>query len=154
MPDAPAPRRSAFPRRRRSDYAFELEFEVRDSECDIQGVVNNAVYQVYLEHARHRVLLDSGLDFARLHDEGCDLVVTRAEIDYLSSLRPGERFVVASICRRESPLRFRFEQEIFRLPDDERCLRAVIVGTGIIDGQPGLPESVQALLDHTKRGTP
>ena len=136
-----------FPRRRRADYAFEVHFDVRDSECDIQGVVNNATYQVYLEHARHRYLLDSGLDFERLHQEGCDLVVTRAELDYLSPLRPGDRFVVASTCSRESALRFRFEQEIFRLPDDERCLRAVIIGTGIIDGTAALPDSIQRLLD-------
>lgn len=127
--------------------------EVRDSECDIQGVVNNAVYQVYFEHARHRYLLDQGLDFAQLHDQGCDLVVTRAEIDYLSPLRPGDQFVVASTVGRESPLRFRFEQEIFRLPSDERCVRARIVGTGIIDGAPGLTDDVQALLDGSSSET-
>ncbi|NLI24182.1 MAG: acyl-CoA thioesterase, partial [Bacteroidales bacterium] len=32
-------------------YYFELEMEVRDYECDIQGIVNNAVYMNYLEHA-------------------------------------------------------------------------------------------------------
>jgi acyl-CoA thioester hydrolase len=32
---------------------FKLEFEVRDYEYDLSGVVNNAVYQNYLEHARH-----------------------------------------------------------------------------------------------------
>jgi acyl-ACP thioesterase len=34
-------------------YSFRLEFSVRDYECDLQGVVNNAVYQHYLEYARH-----------------------------------------------------------------------------------------------------
>ena len=32
---------------------FRHEMKVRDYECDIQGVVNNANYQHYLEHARH-----------------------------------------------------------------------------------------------------
>lgn len=32
---------------------FILSFTVRDYECDLTGVVNNAVYQNYLEHARH-----------------------------------------------------------------------------------------------------
>ena len=133
-------------RRRRSDYDFEIELDVRDSECDLQGVVNNAVYQNYFEHARHRYLIANGFDFARLHDDGCDLVVTRAEIDYLDSLRPGDRFVVCSSAGRESQVRFVFEQEIFRLPDDERITRARFIGTGIIDGKPGLPADLIALL--------
>ncbi|NSW95739.1 MAG: acyl-CoA thioesterase, partial [Bacteroidales bacterium] len=36
--------------------SFRLEFTVRDYECDLQGVVNNANYQHYLEHARHEYL--------------------------------------------------------------------------------------------------
>ena len=34
-------------------YIFELEMEVRDYECDLQGIVNNANYQHYTEHTRH-----------------------------------------------------------------------------------------------------
>ena len=135
-----------FRRRRRTDYDFEIELDVRDSECDLQGVVNNAVHQHYFEHARHRFLLANGFDFARLHEAGCDLVVASAEVDYMGALRPGDHFVVCSTAGRESPLRFVFEQEIFRLPDDERVTRARFVGTGIIDGKPGLPEELIALL--------
>ncbi len=34
---------------------FLLAFELRDYECDLSGIVNNAVYQNYLEHARSRI---------------------------------------------------------------------------------------------------
>ena len=48
-----------------SDYDFELSLAVRDYECDLQGVVNNATYQNYLEHARHKYLQNSKIkDFA------------------------------------------------------------------------------------------
>lgn len=35
------------------EYIFELEMQVRDYECDMEGIVNNAIYQHYLEHTRH-----------------------------------------------------------------------------------------------------
>ena len=31
-------------------YIFELKMKVRDYECDLQGIVNNANYQHYIEH--------------------------------------------------------------------------------------------------------
>ena len=33
-------------------YIYELKMKVRDYECDLQGIVNNANYQHYLEHTR------------------------------------------------------------------------------------------------------
>ena len=74
-------------------YIFEYPFEVRDYECDMQGIVNNAVYLNYLEHTRHRFLLQAGCDFASLHPQGIDPVVKRMEIDYKQSLRSGDKFV-------------------------------------------------------------
>ena len=44
-------------------YCFELEMKVRDYECDMQGIVNNANYQHYLEHARHEFLQSTGTAF-------------------------------------------------------------------------------------------
>ena len=38
------------------EYVFETEMEVRDYECDIQGIVNNANYLHYTEHTRHLYL--------------------------------------------------------------------------------------------------
>ena len=57
----------------RNQLYFSLEFTVRDYECDLQGVVNNANYQHYLEHARHEFLISKGISFVKLHEEGIDL---------------------------------------------------------------------------------
>ena len=50
-------------------YIYELKLKVRDYECDLQGIVNNANYQHYLEHTRHEFLTSTGMSFAKLHDE-------------------------------------------------------------------------------------
>ena len=51
-----------------SKYIFETRMEVRDYECDIEGIVNNANYLHYTEHTRHRFLKHAGLSFARMHE--------------------------------------------------------------------------------------
>ena len=73
---------------------FSLNLSVRDYECDLQGIVNNAVYLNYLEHARHEFLLANGISFAKLHDDGVDAVVTRSEVDYKKSLKSRDTFTV------------------------------------------------------------
>ena len=130
-----------------SNAAFEVTFEVRDYECDLQGVVNNAVYLNYLEHARHQYLLSEGIDFAELHESGCDLVLTRIEIDYKDRLRSGDRLAVTVAVSRETRLRFAFDQQVLRLPERTPVIVARAIGTGIIDGRPGLPDALLSLLD-------
>ena len=129
-------------------YSHELDFEVRDYECDMQGVVNNGVYQNYLEHARHELLRSRGINFAELTAAGVNLVVIRAELDYKNSLVSNDRFVVRSSIRRVSRLRFEFQQDIFRLPDETLMLAAVVTGTSINPkGRPFVPELLEQLFD-------
>ena len=45
-------------------YIFEARMMVRDYECDIEGIVNNANYLHYTEHTRHLFLKHCGLSFA------------------------------------------------------------------------------------------
>ena len=42
--------------RKTTKYIYETRMEVRDYECDIQGIVNNANYLHYTEHTRHRFI--------------------------------------------------------------------------------------------------
>ena len=130
-------------------YQFRLDFQVRDYECDLQGVVNNAVYQHYLEHTRHEFIKQLGLDFAELTRRGLNLVVIRAELDYKRSLRSGDQFWVGLILERISPLRFAFRQDIFLAPQNQLVLKAWIVGTGVNgDGRPELPEEIGRALEQ------
>lgn len=130
-----------------SDAPFTFEADVRDYECDIQGVVNNAVYLHYLEHARHLFLKAGGVDFVALTQAGINLVVTRMELDYLTSLRGGDRFGVRVAVERVSRLRFGFRQDIVRILDGKPILRALVIGTALdANGRPHLPGDVETLL--------
>ncbi len=92
--------------------SFALELSVRDYECDMQGIVNNAVYLNYFEHARHEYLHDMGLDFKTLFLQNIVLVATRIEIDYKRSLKSGDHFTVTVKCEKKSPIRYVFMQDI------------------------------------------
>jgi len=125
------------------DYEHRLDFKVRDYECDLQGVVNNAVYQNYLEHARHEFLQHRGFSFAEITARGIHLVVVRAELDYRLSLKSNDEFAVCSNLRRHSKLRFEFLQDIFRNSDEKLILQARIIGTAL--NQRGKPFLVKEL---------
>ncbi len=128
-------------------YQFRLELQVRDYECDMQGVVNNAVYQNYLEHCRHEFIKTLGLDFAELAERGLNLVVIKSELEYKRSLRSGDRFWIGLILERISPLRYRFRQDVYLQPDDQLVLKGWVTGTGVnAKGRPQLPEEITAAL--------
>ena len=60
-----------------------------------------------------------GVSFARLHEEGIDLIVSKVEIDYKYPLRSRDRFVVQLNVERAGNVRLLFRQEIFRIPDEK-----------------------------------
>lgn len=113
------------------------EFEVRDYECDIQGIVNNSVYQNYLEHARHTFLKSKGINFTELAMNNINLVVIRVELDYKLPLVSQDRFIVKTHAEKISKIKFCFYQTIHRSNDDSLILKAVVTGTSINDkGRP------------------
>jgi acyl-CoA thioester hydrolase len=118
---------------------FNLKFVVRDYECDLQGVVNNANYQHYLEHARHQFLISKGVSFVELHDEGIDLIVTKVEIEYKYPLKSRDEFFVTVIIQREGNARIVFIQEIYRLPDLKLIVKAKVTGVATKKGKPVPP---------------
>ncbi|WP_010365549.1 acyl-CoA thioesterase [Pseudoalteromonas citrea] len=127
---------------------FTVDFKVRDYECDLQGIVNNSVYFNYLEHARHEFLLSKGLDFAELAACNINLVVIRSEVDYKSSLKPGDTFFVEVKVERVSKLKSQFLQKIVRKIDGKLMLNAVTTWTSVNEqGRPYLPEEISCLFD-------
>lgn len=127
---------------------FAVDFKVRDYECDLQGVVNNSVYQNYLEHARHEFLLAREVDFAALTAQGIHLVVVRAEMDFRKSLKPGDSFRVTVACEMDGRIRIVFVQQILK-SDGTVIMDARITGTALdLRGRPRLPEGLVEKLIH------
>ena len=128
---------------------FELDLKVRDYEVDLQGIVNNANYLHYLEHTRHEFLYGRDIDFAGLHDQGKDLLITRNEIDYKLPLKSHDRFKVTLTMYREGNLKMVFDQEIRRLPDEKLVVKAKVFGVCQDNGKLVKPEQ---MLDLSKLG--
>ena len=119
-----------------TDYIFELEMKVRDYECDLQGIVNNANYQHYTEHTRHEFLLSRGISFAALHEQGIDAVVARLNMAFKTPLRSGDRFV-SKLRVEKDGIKYVFHQDIYRLPDMKCCLKSQVDTVCLIEGRLG-----------------
>lgn len=131
------------------NYHFELEFKVRDYECDLQGHVNNSVYQNYLEHTRHEFMLSIGLDFADLFKRGIVAVVARIDLAYKTPLVSGDKFV----CRlrvEHQGIKYMFYQDIFRLPDEKLCLKGIVTTTSIVNGRLAVSEEIKDALEKVE----
>ena len=125
-------------------YIYELKMKVRDYECDLQGIVNNANYQHYLEHTRHEFLTSVGISFARLHEEGVDPVVARLTMAFKTPLRSGDEFVSKLYLKKEG-IKYVFYQHIFRLPDMKVTVKATVESVCVVNGRLG----DSALFDKT-----
>ena len=115
-------------------YDYEIEFKVRDYECDMAGIVNNSVYLNYLEHARHEFIRTIGLTLQKFLDEEIIPVVAHADLSYKTPLKSGESFIVKNRVEH-SGLKYIFYRDIFRLSDNKLCLKAVITTTSIVQGK-------------------
>lgn len=116
------------------NYIYELEMKVRDYECDAQGVVNNANYQHYLEHARHEFLETTGTSFSDLHEQGIDAMVSRVEISYKHSLRGSDRFIVKIAIKREG-IKLVFHEDIYKIPEQTCCVKGIVESICLKDGK-------------------
>ena len=115
-------------------YIYELRLKVRDYECDLQGIVNNANYQHYLEHTRHEFLTSVGVSFAKLHEEGVDPVVARLTMSFKTPLRSGDEFISKLYMKKEG-IKYVFYQDIFRASDMKVVIKATVETVCLVNGR-------------------
>lgn len=121
---------------------FSIELTVRDYELDVQGIVNNSVYQNYLEHARHEFLHHHGIDFVAFSQNNILLVVKSIEMNFKNSLVSRDRFKIEVSAEKEGHLRVIFHQNIIRISDNKPILSAKVTGVALKNGKLVAPDSI------------
>jgi acyl-CoA thioester hydrolase len=116
------------------NYIFETRMAVRDYECDIEGIVNNANYLHYCEHTRHLFLKQCGLSFAEMHEKGVDAVVARMSMQFKTPLRPDDEFVSRLRLTKEG-IKYVFHHDLYRTDDEKLCFRAQVELVCIVNGR-------------------
>ena len=124
----------SFPLGKAKDFIFETRMEVRDYECDIEGIVNNANYLHYIEHTRHLYLRSLGVSFAEMHQKGIDVVVARVNMQYKIPLKCDDEFISRLNVHKEG-VRFIFQQNLYRASDEKLCFRAKVELVVMVDGR-------------------
>lgn len=114
------------------NYIFELPLKVRDYECDLQGIVNNANYQHYLEHTRHEFLTSVGVSFAQLHEQGVDPVVARITMAFKTPLRSGDEFVSKLYLKKEG-IKYVFYQDIYKIEKEGESTTLKLSLKGVVE---------------------
>ena len=117
-----------------SKYIYELRMKVRDYECDLQGIVNNANYLHYLEHTRHEFLISVGASFASLHEQGVDPVVARITVAYKTPLKSRDEFV-SKLAMKKEGIKYVFIQDVYRLPDMKPVVKATVEVVCVVGGR-------------------
>jgi len=128
------------------EYMFKLPMTVRDYECDVEGIVNNANYLHYMEHTRHKFLMTKGINFIELHERGIDTVVARINVQYKTPLTPDTEFISCLNVEKEG-VKYIFKQDIYRLPDNKLCIRAQVEAVAIVNGKLSDSPELAAMLD-------
>ena len=128
------------------EYLFTVEMETRDYECDLQGVVNNANYQHYLEYTRHKWLQSRGQSFSQWHEKGIDAMVSEINIKYRSPLHGQEVFLSCLNLHREGA-RFIFEQDIYRKQDMKLCIQATVTVVSVVNGRLSKGDEIAFMLE-------
>ena len=131
-------------------YIFETRMQVRDYECDIEGIVNNANYLHYAEHTRHLFLKECGLSFAEMHSRGIDAVVARMNLQFKTPLQCDDKFISRLNLTKEG-IKYVFHQDIYRASDNKLCFKGVIDLVCIVNGKlANSPEYDEAFKDYIK----
>ena len=124
--------------------------EVRDYELDMQGVVNNANYLHYFEHARHLYLKAQDINLAQCHADGFDFVVVDSRVQYKTPLKANDQFYIKTALTRLGKIRFTALQSLYFADTDTLVAEAQTICACIDQARkkPCMPDWLLPILEH------
>lgn len=90
----------------------KLQIEVRPTEIDMMGHVNNAKYLEYLEWGREKWYEEVGISFDAMREQGLGTVTVHISIDYRKEVLMGEKLTICTRPLRKGRRSFVLQQYI------------------------------------------
>lgn len=103
-----------------------LPIEVRSTEIDMLGHVNNAKYLEYLEWGREKWYEEVGISFADMRKQGLGTVTVKITIQYRKEVRMGEKLTIVTQPLTKGRKSFILEQIIYN-EQQEKVTEAEVV---------------------------
>lgn len=91
-----------------------VALEVRDTELDQFAVVNNNVYGVYCQHARHKALESMGAGVGEFQARGTLMALSDLSLKFKAPLRSGDMFRVDTCIEQVTAARLVMRQTVVR----------------------------------------
>jgi acyl-CoA thioester hydrolase len=111
-------------------FRHTFPLQVRWSDMDSLGHVNNARFLTYIEDAR--IDYTQTLHLRDLHPDRPGLIIAKIVIDFRHPLFVGEEVVVFSRCARLGSRSFDMEQTVTRRKDDDLQIIAQATATVVV----------------------
>lgn len=109
----------------------QIEIEVRVTEIDFMGHVNNGVYLDYIEWAREDWYNKAGFNIDMFDQLKIGTVVVNNNINYKKEARLGDKLIVTSKPIRVGKTSFVFKHEMYNTKTNELVSDAVVTGVTI-----------------------
>lgn len=124
------------------------ESKVRNYEVDYQGIVNNANYFHYLDHARANLFKKLNVSVNELAKKNINAVLMKTEINFKKALKADDEYVVRTSVSRESRFKIKFIQTIMLKNNPETiCVTAESIVASIdASGRPVVIKEFDGLL--------
>ena len=129
---------------------FTHSVEVRYLEVDQQGVVFNMWYLAYLDDAMTAYLLAGGLPYVEMIEAGYDVQLVHTELDWVGSLRWGDRADIDVTTSRLGTTSFTLDFVVRNDGRDVATARTVYVVVGTDgSGKLPIPDRLRTAIGHS-----